>query len=177
MKFKLIILTLLIPILITPTFANEYNSSTKTVTEAANIISENSTDLNKDKLKVKLSNWLSMETGFWNWSSKWEGYVWNITKLLKLLSLIIFWVWLLWLISTTTLMMFNSWDINKVKEYKQILIKIGTWLIFYWFIAWSAYVYVIKKWESLSKPYYNKVIDNNWSNQSKDFPPTLFRNN
>jgi len=56
MKFKLIILTLLIPILITPTFANEYNSSTKTVTEAANIISENSTDLNKDKLKVKLSN-------------------------------------------------------------------------------------------------------------------------
>jgi len=167
------ILIFLIAIIPYSLFADYNNTSSSVNITPSNTISEWSSDLNKDKKKVTLSDKLTVETWFWNSSSKWEGYIWNINKLLKILSLVVFSVWIIAISILVTMMVFYNSDTNKTKEYKQILFKVIIWLLFYGFIAWSAYVWVINKAETLSEWYYD--INTEWENI--DAKPSLFRSN
>lgn len=155
---------------------SDYDTST-TIIKPSNTISETSKDLNKDKMKVNISDSLSVETWFWNSSSKWDWYVENIMTVLQILSLLVFSVGILWISIITVLIIFNTENLEKVKEYKEILKKIILWFFFYTFVAGAMYVWIINKWRDLSQDYYDKVLDENDLNNNKVKKPSLFRNN
>ena len=173
MKKIFIFMLLFFPCL---SYAWDYNLPSTTLVDNTNTISETSSDLNKDKLKVIISDKLSVETWFWNYSSKWDWYVDNIMKLLKFLSIIIFTVGLISILIVVLLIIFNSDDLNKIKDYKKIISIILIWFFFYWFAAGLVYVYIIDKWKKLSENYYNEIINEKSWNTNYQPVPSLFRN-
>jgi hypothetical protein len=64
-------------------------------------------------------------------------------------------------------------DQNKIKDYRNILFYVIFWFIFYWFIAGSVYVWIIKQWEKYSKPYYNEIIKESLNDSVTPTPKLL----
>jgi len=141
--------------------------------EIQKTISETSNDLNQDKLKIQVSSGLLVESWFWNNSSNWQDLTFYIQKLLKYVSFIVSVVALLSIIFISVSLIFinEEW---KVKEYREILIRIIIWFLFYWFLAGWVYVWIINTWKKYSESYNSELIEQTIKDVNIS-PPTLLK--
>jgi len=133
-------------------------------------ISEESSDVNKDKLKVEISDDLTIESWFWNTSSDSNGIVSVMKTWLNIMSLLISMVAICSMLYIITMMIFQSHDEGKIKEYKKNLIQILAGFIFYVFLAWTIYVWIINTWISLTPD-----VSDSTNSQDQQLAPKLLR--
>jgi hypothetical protein len=123
---------------------------------------------------VQISKEVVVESWFWNNSSNWNDLIYYINIVLKYVTFFVWVVWILSVIYLSTSLIFIQ-DEWKIKEKKEIMVKVITWFIFYWFIAWWLYVRIIKTWKKYSVQYNNEVINETLKDGNINWP-TLLKN-
>lgn len=172
---KLFISLILFALFLSASFAFEDGTIIDWVTNTENgTISSSSDDVNKDKLKVKIWEDISLETWFGNQSWNWDSWTTITSAIITYVSVIVILFWTVATLSIVWTLVFYSGDQNKSAALKSLLIKVIIWLFFYWFLASSFYVAILKYgqsiWVSNQSSYTKDVIDLN-----SEFKPSLLR--